>query len=351
MSALKSLEDNSDLSNLSIFQIELDKKNKQILELQNKINGLIQNENNLLFQPEKSEDQSYINNLPKNISSENNITQNNLLSLVQMLQKENNLLKNKLNIEQKIEDKYTNTVQYKLLSAKIEIEKLTQMNANKDNIINNLQNFVNNINKIISSGKINLDLNQIDIRTYITNLKELEQKIVSKLQNITIYKKISNSKIKKGKNSALKKQKTDLGINIRKKFYRIPLNQKKNNNIKLNVKLSSNRNTFNNNSLNKRDLMSLNYNNNKNNECKDIRCTTCRNKSKRNEQFYKERKQLRLKGFLLSKPEGVYSRTPKKEHMKSLEGKYYDDYLKSINNGLAYSGLINEDDNSIFYKN
>jgi len=152
-------------------------------EQQNQLNNLIQNKNRILFQTEKVNSLSQMNNPLRNISFESNImTYNNLKSLVQSLEQENILLKNKLNLELNIKNKNDNTIINQLYNAQKEIETLKKMNSNKDSIIMNIQNFINNINKVISNGKINLNLNIIDMQTFVINLKELEQKIISKLK-------------------------------------------------------------------------------------------------------------------------------------------------------------------------
>jgi len=333
-------------NNFSIYQIELEKKDQQIFKLQNQINSLIQNKNNFLFQSEKVNKLSQISHTSHDNSfqNNNNVNHNNLISLVQLLQQENTLLKNKLNLELKIDNKNNNSIQYKLLCAQKEIEILTKMNNDKDNIIMNFQTFINNINKAISNEKINLNLNLLDVKTLIANLKELERKIISKFPKNPKFNKIPNSFTRKGKENLFKKQKTDISFNSKSHLNKIPL-YNKNTNIKMKTNCSLNSSINNNRSFNKNNLI---HSKNKNEECKDIRCTTCRNKSKNDAQFYKQRKKIRLRGILSTKPEEVYSRTPKKEHIRSFEGEYYNDYLKSINNGNGLYTTNFEDNDSIF---
>jgi hypothetical protein len=346
MSLLK-LDDNSEIfNNFSKYQKELENKDQQIIELQNKINNLLEKQNQNFITQQHNNDiinnnQKFQNNeLKSNISFQKNISQNHLLSLILILQQENTLLKNKLNKDHKIEDKYSDTVQYKLLRAKTEIENLTKMNNNKDNIIMNMQNFINNINILITNNKINLNINQIGIKTFIDNLKELEQKILSKFEKIQKISKIPQSQINKRNQNLLKKPKKEPGfnkLNINKKyFYRIPINKNVNKSI-----IFITKNFISNKSLNTTNNLCEKCAKNIN-EYKDIRCSTCRKKSKNNEKFYKERKKLRLKGFLLTKPEGIFSRTPKKIHIKSKENKYYNEYLKNITSENTISNFINE---------
>ena len=327
-------------------ELNLKNKNKEINQFHKELNALIQNKNNNNKNNTSINNGKYndmninINNNDltykpfNNISFQNNISQNHLLELIKILQQENTILRSKLSIEQKIEDKYTDTIQYKLLSAKNEVENLKKMNTNKDNIITNLQNFINNINKIISNGKINLNINQINPKEFLINLKELETKIISNLQK-NQNKQIPQPKINKGRTNILKKQKTEQNFLLKGK-YKGKIPQKK-----ITINVNSNKLSF---SKNKKNDFN-NFNNNKN-ECDDIRCGTCRKKSKKNEKFYKERKTLRLKGFLLTKPEGIFSRTPKKERIKCHNDKYYQEYLKNITK--EYSSICN-DENSFFF--
>jgi hypothetical protein len=342
MSLLKLDETCDTVNNFSVYQKELNKKNKQIIELENKIKELMNNNNNnnncshISHMTEKSNNQSQIHNSSYTISFQNNISQNHMISLIQVLQRENDILKSKLNEDQKIEDKFSNTIQFKLLSAKDEIENLKKMNTNKDNIIMAMQNFLNNINKIISNEKINLNFNQIDIKTFSNNLKELEQEIISKLHNTHRANKIPQSsnknKINKINKVFPKKQNTETGFNLKKFYNKIPI-KNEDRKRKMCIKSSFNRNTISNMTFNKGNYMCPKCCKNKN-ECNDIRCLICRNKSKKSERFYKERKDLRLKGYLLTKPEGIFSRTPKKLHYKSIEGNDYNEYLQSINSSI-----------------
>ena len=334
-------------------QKEINSKNKQIYELQNELNSLIQNKTNLSTQNDTYKTLNNITNIsyePQNsISFQNNVSQNHLLSLIQILQQENNLLRNKLSQGQNIEDKYSNTIQYKLLSAKNEVENLKRMITTKDNIIMNLQNFINNINKIISNGKINLNINQLDTKEFIINLKELETKIILSLQKNPKNQrntKILQPKLSKTSNSILKKEKTDQGFLNKKYIHKIPQRKpiKNINTKKLSFSQKSHFNTSI--STNKPNYSCENTNINNRNECNDIRCGTCRKKSKNNEKFYKERKKLRLKGFLLTKPEGIFSRTPKKDHIKCRNNNYYQEYLKNISK--EYSNIFNDEEISSF---
>lgn len=339
--SLKKEEKFTNKNNFLKYQNEFDIRNNKDFDIKNKkmhtIKNIIHNEN---------QNNNFQNNEHlMNISFQNNISQNHLLSLIQVLQQENTLLRNKLTIGQKIEDKYSDTIQYKLLSSKNEIENLKKMNARKDNIIMNMQNFINNINKIITNGKINVNINQIDINEFIINLKELEKNIISKLQKIQNFNKIPQPKLNKGSENLIKMKKKAPGF--KKYVNKVPIKKNLKRNI-TNTQSSFIKSNIFNTSINKQNFIFGNFTNNKNNECKDIRCKTCRKKSKNNENFYLQRRKLRLKGFLLTKPEGIFSRTPKKDQVKSTESDYYHDYLKNINNGKYSSYILNDDEDSFF---
>ena len=327
-------ENSENINNFSIFQKQLNSKTKN------------ENTNSNTFPNNES---SNINS----ISFQNTLSHNNLISLIQILQQENNLLKNNSNITQKVEKRYSDTIQYKLISLKNEIENLKRIIANKDNIIMNMQNFINNITKIVLNGKINLSINQTDIKALNNNLKEIEKNIISKFQKMQKFNKIPQPKLSNQRANIIQRKRTEPVFDYNKKyFHSIPL---KRNSNKTNMSIKSNfnrsKNLFNKSkneeSINNKNINKINnknnnknINKNKNNECVDIRCGTCRSKSKNNQKFYKERIKLRLKGFLLTKPEGIFSRTPKK-HNKSGKVNQYKDYLKNVSVGKINHKNIN----------
>ena len=275
MSLKKSNNEFDKLNNISIYQNELARRDKKILSLQNKINNLIFNKNSLISQIDKTNKKNTPSS--KNISPQNNISNNKIYSSINTLQYENNLLRNKLNLTVKIGDKYNNTFQYKLLSAQKEVENLTIMNANKDNIIMNMQNFINNLNNIICNGKINLNINQLDIRTFIANLKKLEQKIIKKLKNIPKPNKIPECVFKKVKENPIKKQNTEVSLLKKKQLYIFPLNTKIYN--KINTQTSINDSKYSSNSFKKPNFTCQNYSKKKIREWKDITSSIGRNNS------------------------------------------------------------------------
>ncbi len=50
----------------------------------------------------------------------------------------------------------------------------------------------------------------------------------------------------------------------------------------------------------------------------------------------------------MTKPEGIFSRTPKKNQVKSTESEYYHEYLKNIINGKYSSSIFIDDEDSFF---
>ena len=322
MSLKKSNNEFDSINNESIYHTELARKDKQILILRNRINNLVLNKNSLISQFDNSKQK----NIPslKNISPKNNLSiKTKLISSIQTLKYENSLLRNKMGLTKKIEDKYSDTIKYKLLSAQKEIDNLTIMNTNKDNIIMNMQNFINNLNNIICNGKINLNLEQIDIKTFIKNLKQLEQKIVSKLQNKSKPNKIPKDLIKDAKQNTLIKQKAEISLLKKRHLYIIPLINRKHN------KRISNH-------------LSMNKTSNKYNDWKEMRCLTGRNK---------DRSTLKLRRYFLTKQNTEISSSPIKEKMRSLD---IDDYFKvtntSTNNEVYKKRVLTDNGNGSLFK-
>lgn len=331
-----SVNEFNDFNESFSYRKELAKKDKQIIMLKNKINNLVFNKNSLINQIDKSFIQKNIPSV-KCISpkSNSNSMKNNLHSSFQPLQNHNSTFKKKLNLSNKIGDKYSNTFQYKLLSAQTEIENLTIMNTSKDKIIMSMQNFINNINNVVCDGKINLNLNIIDIQTFIINLKKLEQKIMKKLNKIPKPYKISESLIKKIKDNSIKKQKTEAISGTKNKLYIIPFNQ-----ISKICNQSSINESKNSNNSPKNFVSHYNYIKKKMKEPKNIKSSSRRNNN------IKENT-LEIKRYLLSKKEDKYSKKLNdKKYMKSLDNKYYKEYLNTINNEMSFSRILNDNGNS-----
>ena len=327
MSLKKSNNELNDINNSSLYQRELALKDKLIISLQNKINNLILNKNSLISQID--------NHSLKNISPPKNISKNNLHSSIHLMQIQNTLLRNKLNLSAKIGKKFNNTFQFRLFSAQKEIENLTIMNTTKDSIINNMQKFINNLNNAACNGKINLNLNQIDVKTFIINLKKLEQKIINKIKKVPKMNKIPESLIKKIKENPIRKQKTDISLCYKNKIDLIP--------YKLNTISSINENNNNSNTN------TQNYSKKKTKQLKYIKSATGRNKNIINRNA--KEKTLKLKRFFLAKNDEIYNQFNNKKHMNSLDNKNKE-YIKTINNEINYSRLFNENGNGngIFHK-
>jgi hypothetical protein len=319
-------------SKYSFFKNQLAKKDKQISFLQKKINNLVLNKNSLLSQVDSSLNKKCKNFISlKSISPQNITKHNNLFSSMHALKNENYKSRNIMNLSNHIESKYSSTFKYKLLNAQKEIENLTVMNTNKDNIIINVQNFLNNLNNIICKGKLNLDLNQIDIKTFITNLKNLETKIMEKLQKIVKPNKIPYSIIRKIKDHPIKKQKTEITLMNKKDLHIIPLNKR--NYKKINTQINNNR-KFSNSSLNKQNYNSLNINNIRNENLKQNGNITETNK---------EKQHLKLKKFFLNKKYEESSTSPPKDYIKYVYYNLNENFStnnkeKTSNSLLGYNG-------------
>jgi len=343
MSMKNSINDDNQ-SNCSFFKHQLAKKDKQISILQKKINNLILNKNSLLSQVDNSLNKKFKNIVSlKNISPQNIISHNKLCSSLHTLKNENYKSRNIMNLSNQIEYKYSSTFKYKFLNAQKEIENLTVMNTNKDNIIMSVQNFLNNLNKLVCKGKLNLDLNQIDIKTFTKNLKNLEIKIRLKLQKIIKPNKIPDSIIRKVKENPIRKQKTELSLMNKKDLHIIPLNKK--NYKKINPQIN-NKSKFSNSSLNKQNYNlfngnSLNINNNRNENLNQIRNLTGTNK---------EKHYLKLKKFILNKKDEE-NYTPPKGHIKYINYNL-NEYFSINNNEITSNSLLSYNGNgSLFKKN
>jgi hypothetical protein len=334
MSIKKQNNEFETINNETIYHSEIARKNKQILILKNKINNLIFSKNSLISQINNSK-QNYIPS-PKNISPKNNLANKNKLKpSKRILENKNSSLSIKMGLSNKINDKYNDTIKYKLLSAQKEIDNLTIMNTNKDNIIMIMQKFINNLNNIVCNGKINLNLEKIDIKTFIKNLNQLEQKLISKLikKIKSQSNKIPEDIIKEAKQNSIMKQNTQVSFVKKKDLYIIPL-IKMNHIKKINSNISINKSTkYSNNSLNS---IYQNNSNNKYNNWKEMRCLTGKHKDKSN---------LKFRQYFLAKQ----NISPIKEKMKSLNT---DDNFKISNNEIHMKRLLTYNVNdSLFKKN
>ena len=336
MSIKKLNNDFQTINNQPIYHSQRAKKEKQILTLKNKINNLIVSKNSLISQINNSKQKNIPS--PKNISPKNHLTiHNKLISSIRILDNENFILKNKMDISNKLKDKYNDTIKYKLSSAQKEIDNLTIMNTNKDHLIMIMQKFINNLNNIVCNGKINLNIEKIDIKTFIKNLNQLEQKLISKL-----FKKIKSQSnkipediIKDAKQNSIMKQKTQESFVKKKDLYIIPLINMKHIK-KINSHISINKSTkYSNNSLNS---IYQNSSNNKYNNWKEMRCLTGK---------HKDKSTLKFRQYFLAKQNFDNSNSPIKEKMKSLNT---DDYFKISNNEIHMKRLLTVNVNDSLHK-
>lgn len=352
MSLKKSTIDFDNINNISLYQDELAKKDIQILILKKKINNLIYNKNSLISQIGKSM-KKVVPSL-KYISPQNRTPRNTLFSSKHSIQHDNSL-RNKIIMNQKIEDKYSNTIQYKLLSAQKEIKNLTIMNTNKDNIIMNMMKFINNLNNIICGGKINLNLNKIDITTFFLNLKQLEYIIFSKLEKINNPNKLSQFVTKKSKNNKIiTKQKTEINLSKKKKIFIVPIiRRRNNNNNKINNQSSINRSRISNsnNSLNIQNFSCQYYPKYKIVERKDINNFNGRNKSKGNKKIFKHIKAFKLKKIFLTGKDEKFAMTPPKDISCTLDNNYYDKYNKIMNKEIIANRFTHGNENGQMLNN
>ena len=341
-------------NDISLYQNELALRDKEISNLKNKINNLIFNKNSLISQMDKSHKKRTIPS-SKNVSPQTHNTYKKIYSSFHALQNDNSLIKDKMNLNVRIGDKYNDTYQFKLLSAQKEIENLTIMNANKDNIIMNMQTFLYNLNNIFCNGKINLNINKIDIRTFICNLKKLEEKIIKKL-HIIIPKpnKIPESIIKRLKDNPIKKQNTETVLIKKKHLYIYPLNQRNNNNNSNKIYTQANIN-LNDNSIKKGNITCQSICTKKKiKDWRDIIDSAGRYNSLKKKKHMKDNK-LRLKRLFLAKNNEINYKELSKKHLKSSDNKNNNEYLKTINNEISLSGMLLNDNiyintNGVFSK-
>ena len=162
---------------------ELEKKNKYISELKNRINKLLDEKLSLHNEIEELKNKNFQNSQYKN--NENNQmnqsnNENKLYKIINNLQNENQNIKNILNKKNDINNNFNSTYFSKLNNYQKEIDNLRIINAVKDNILNEMENFLNILNEICGT-KLNfiLDYSNEDIDVYFKNLKILEKKIIN----------------------------------------------------------------------------------------------------------------------------------------------------------------------------
>ena len=174
-------------SNPNYFYQELDKKNKEIQELKEKVSSLLdektllnktindlREKNKKLIISEEKENQK--------LDSNNNRKIKELYQILNIIQNENKILKDKLSKQDDFEKDFNNTVKNKLTQAQRNVDNLSVLNTIKDNIILDYQDFVNTLNEIVGK-KFNfiLDFSNDKIDTYKINLTKIQNKVLEHL--------------------------------------------------------------------------------------------------------------------------------------------------------------------------
>jgi len=167
------------------FYKELDKKNQYISELKTRINNLLNEKLSLHNEIEDLKNKNF--QISQNKNSENNKiniqsknNEKNLYNLIRNLQNENQNIKNLLNKKEGINNNFNSTYFSELNKYKKENDNLRILNAVKDNILIEMEKFLNKLNEICGTKlDIILDYSNDDIEVYFRNLKILEKKIIN----------------------------------------------------------------------------------------------------------------------------------------------------------------------------
>jgi hypothetical protein len=167
------------------FYKELDKKNQYISELKTRINNLLDEKLSLHNEIEDLKNKNF--QISQNKNSENNQiniqsknNEKNLYKLIRNLQNENQNIKNLLNKKEGINNNFNSTYFSELNKYKKENDNLRILNAVKDNILIEMEKFLNKLNEICGTKlDIILDYSNDDIEVYFRNLKILEKKIIN----------------------------------------------------------------------------------------------------------------------------------------------------------------------------
>ena len=318
---------NFESSQSSYFYRELEKKNKQITEMQKRINNLIDEKNSLQITIQNLKTENYDlgitnekENNQMNFEYQNKINQ--LYQIINYLQNENTLLKNEVNKKDKIEQNYNNTFLKKLNQSRREIDNLSVMNSIKDTILRELQDFVNELNDNIGN-KLNceLDFNNDDLNTFKYNLEQIKNKIYSEFSNNTIN---GNNNFNKENNNLNKE--INLNNNNSNKINNIIFqnNTFRNQNYKNDIrsisgmskrsfpkeKIPSHKDEE---SLYKRSLSNYTtetLNKELNNHLKDCKCQGCLSKAKKDPSFLTDRFEFKSKAWIKKPDYHSILRTP-----------------------------------------
>ena len=167
------------------FYKELDKKNQYISELKTRINNLLDEKLSLHNEIEDLKNKNF--QISQNKNSENNKiniqsknNEKNLYNLIRNLQNENQNIKNLLNKKEGINNNFNSTYFSELNRYQKENDNLRILNAVKDNILIEMEKFLNKLNEICGTKlDIILDYSNDDIEVYFRNLKILEKKIIN----------------------------------------------------------------------------------------------------------------------------------------------------------------------------
>ena len=318
---------NFESSQSSYFYRELEKKNKQITEMQKRINNLIDEKNSLQITIQNLKTENYDlgitnekENNQMNFEYQNKINQ--LYQIINYLQNENTLLKNEVNKKDKIEQNYNNTFLKKLNQSRREIDNLSVMNTIKDTILRELQDFVNELNNNIGN-KLNceLDFNNDDLNIFKYNLEQIKNKIYSEFSNNTIN---GNNNFNKENNNLNKE--INLNNNNSNKINNIIFqnNTFRNQNYKNDIrsisgmskrsfpkeKIPSHKDEE---SLYKRSLSNYTtetLNKELNNHLKDCKCQGCLSKAKKDPSFLTDRFEFKSKAWIKKPDYHSILRTP-----------------------------------------
>ena len=182
----KYIKENKNDDDIYYYYSEINKKNKQIIELKSIISNMKNNEEKLF-----SEVKSLQSHIP-NSTNNNNLTKTQkrieqeqiLLEKIKKLQNENMKLRTRINKSEEKKNIFFNNINNKLLKAERDIQLLSFENKSNNNLILAIQNFLFNISNKINSKKQTLifDLSIIDNNTFIHNLQILEANIINKIK-------------------------------------------------------------------------------------------------------------------------------------------------------------------------
>ena len=158
---------------------------------------------------------------------------------------------------------------------------------------------------------------------------------------------IPESIIKKVKEKTIRKLKSEIELGKKKHLYIIPLYKR--NNILNAQSITNESKKFSNNTF---CIQNFNFQNNskkKSKEWKKFNGSTERNINLQNRNL--KGNTIKLKNYFLSKNTNIYETIPTKKTINSLDKKYYNKYLKTINNEMSISRLLNGIDNFNLKKN